>query len=142
MDAVGQRLLDRVSCLIATRPDLQDRAVFGRLIGRPTPSWLSEFFGGKRTTNDLRLVVKMARVFGVTVGYLLGEAEPDRSEGAATLLATWDAADERDRRMLLQFAATIRRSIGEESPPGTDGGRGPAGNSATKATVPQRKKYR
>jgi transcriptional regulator with XRE-family HTH domain len=81
MDPVGARLLQRIQGLLATRPDLKDRTIFGRRIGRPTPSWLSEFLNGKRTTNDLRLVLKIAKVFGVSVGYLLGESEPERERG-------------------------------------------------------------
>jgi transcriptional regulator with XRE-family HTH domain len=132
MDPVGVRLLQRIQGLLATRPDLKDRALFGRRIGRPTPSWLSEFLNGKRTTNDLRLVIKIAKVFGVSVGFLLGENEHAHDEGAATILATYEMVNERDRRLLLSFAASLRPASDEES--GTGGDDGPEGGGRTNAS--------
>jgi HJR/Mrr/RecB family endonuclease len=40
---------------------------------------------------------------------LLGEPEHRLDPGAATLLATWDVLDHRDRELLLSVAATFRR---------------------------------
>lgn len=128
MDDVARTLLDRVRGLLKARPDLET-AQFFRAIGRPTPSWASEFLNGKRTTNDLRLVVKMAKVFGVPVAYLLGQGnDRDLDPGAATLLSTWETLDADDRTLLLNVAASFRRraiGTGGESPEGGGPGTGP-----------------
>jgi transcriptional regulator with XRE-family HTH domain len=143
MDPVGVRLLQRIQGLLATRPDLKDRAVFGRRIGRPTPSWLSEFLNGKRTTNDLRLVIKIAKVFGVNVGYLLGDGNNhDLDEGAATILATYTMVNERDRGLLLSFAASLRPATDEESGRGDGGASGGGGNTTASNAAPRKLKRR
>lgn len=142
MDPVGVRLLQRIQGLLATRPDLKDRAVFGHRIGRPTPSWLSEFLNGKRTTNDLRLVMKIAKVFGVSVGFLLGEVEKERDAGAATLLATYEMVNERDRGLLLSFAASLRPATDEESGTGGGGEPGGGGNTTASNASPRKPKRR
>lgn len=113
VDAVGMVVLQRITELLKARPDLP-RAEFGRRIARGH-SWISEFFAGQRTTNDLRLLIKIARVFGVNVGYLLGESEQALDSGAATLVATWHELDERDRVLFLQVAAGFRKRAPETS---------------------------
>ena len=116
MDAVGQILLQRVVELLATRSEME-RAEFGRRIGRGH-SWISEFFAGLRTSNDLRLIVRMSRVFGVSVGYLLGETEREPLDpGAATLLATWTASGPADRELLLTIAASLRQRVADSTEP-------------------------
>lgn len=123
LDTVGQRLLARILDLLAHRSDVTQRD-FLRAMGRPTPSWRSEFFSGQRTTNDLRLVMKMARYFGVTTSYLL--AEDDRAPDAETmtLLSAWDAiTDERDRKAVLSLALQLKPRNGG---PGTGQSNGPA----------------
>jgi transcriptional regulator with XRE-family HTH domain len=119
VDAVGQMLLQRVSELLATRPEVT-RADFGRRIGRGH-SWISEFLAGIRTTNDVRLLVRIARVLGVRVGYLLGEQERPLDPGAATVLATWDALSPSDRELFLSVTATFRKRTADSSAP-ADGG--------------------
>lgn len=112
MDAVGKALLQRVSELLAARHDLT-RAEFGKRIDRGH-SWMSEFLSGARTTDDLRLLIKMSRVFGVSVGYLLGETDRTIDAGAATLLSTWDSASPAARRLLLDLAASLRQNYSSE----------------------------
>lgn len=142
MDAIGERLLQRVNALLKTRPDIS-KADFFRAIGRPTPSWRSEFFAGTRTTNNLRLVMNIARFFGVSVGYVLGEAERALDPGAATLLATWNEADERDRELLLKVAGTLRsRTNGPAADTPDDGGHGPVGQINRGGAAPPRTKRR
>jgi transcriptional regulator with XRE-family HTH domain len=143
MDPVGARLLQRIQGLLATRPDLKDRTIFGRRIGRPTPSWLSEFLNGKRTTNDLRLVLKIAKVFGVSVGYLLGESEPERERGRR------DAAGDlrRDQRAAIGgFCFPSQRHYGlpsdEESGTGDGGSQGGGGNTTASNASPRKPKRR
>lgn len=117
VDALGKVLHQRVVDLLAARPDLS-RPEFGRRIRRGH-SWISEFFAELRTTNDLRLVTKISRVFGVSVGYLLGETTRPLDPGAATLLATWDALEKRDRDLLLTVAASFRQRAQPSSDPAT-----------------------
>lgn len=121
IDPAGRALLRRIEEVLALRSDLTKRE-FLRAIGRATPSWGSEFFNAQRTTNDLRLVMKMAKVLGVTVGYLLGES--DRLDGGALILAdAWGTlTDDRDRRALLNLAVTLR---GESGDPDTEQSAGP-----------------
>lgn len=127
LDAIGQTILQRIKELLAHRPDIS-RADFLRAVGRPTPSWGSEFFSGQRTTNDLRLLVKMARYFGVTVGHLLNETERGRDAGASTLLAAWESmTDERDRQAILNLALMLK---GRGDDPGTAPDRGQTGGRA------------
>ena len=113
MDEVGLNLLGRVKELLAQRPDL-DEKVFFRHVGRPTASWRSEFLAGKRTTNDLRLVISMARFFHVPVGYLLKEPGDQHDAATLTLVGAWkELKTTRDRDAVLQLALTL----------GGDGGR-------------------
>lgn len=118
MDATGEILRQRVTELLAARSDLT-RADFGRRIGRGH-SWLSEFFAGLRTTNDLRLVMKISRVFGVPVGYLLGEADRQMDAGAASLLSSWAVIALADRPMLLALAASLRQRSDSSATPGEE----------------------
>lgn len=143
MDAVATVLLQRVGELLTARQDLS-RAEFGRRIARGH-SWLSEFLGGQRTTNDLRLVIKIARVFGVSVGYLLGETADPLDPGAATLVATWDALKgrERERALLLNVAASFRQLTAPIEPPDAAPGVAPPdarGRTRTKADEPPKRK--
>lgn len=115
MDAVGDQLLRRVLELLKARPDLE-QAQFFRLIKRPTPSWQSEFLNGKRTTNNLRLVMRIAKVFGVTVSYMLGEGDRRMDAGASALMATWDVLGEQDRGLLLKIVAGFRERAETTAP--------------------------
>lgn len=112
MDDVGAAILSRVKELLAQRPDL-DEAVFFKSVKRGTPSWRSEFLSGKRTTNDLRLVVSMARFFRVPVGYLLKEGTEPLDAATLTLLGAWkDLKTQRDRDAVMQLALTLGRDAG------------------------------
>lgn len=107
VDAVGKALLQRVNDLLAARPDLE-RQDFGRAIRRGRP-WLSEFFSGKRTTNDLRLVYKMAKFFGVPAGYLFNaDSAPHDDAQTVTLLGAWRDLDGEHRDTVLQLVLRLR----------------------------------
>lgn len=108
LDAIGRILLQRVRELLAARPDL-DRRTLGRGIGRTTPSWLSEFLNGRRTTNDLRLVIRMARFLGVPVGFLLNERDPPDDAQTVTMMGAWEELASDDREAVLQLALRLRR---------------------------------
>ena len=62
MDRLGKELSTRIQILLDVRQ--MSRAEFGERIARGAP-WVSEFFNGIQTTNDLRLTFRMARVLGV-----------------------------------------------------------------------------
>lgn len=118
VDTVGRSLLQRVGALLEKRPDL-DRGRFGQAIGRPTPSWISEFFNGKRTTNDLRLVLRMARVLRVPVCYLLSDGVEAQDAATLTLLGAWrELTRPQDREAVLTLALTLRPAPPEH--PGPD----------------------
>lgn len=110
VDQFGETLRQRVTELLAARPEMS-RAEFGRRIRRGH-SWISEFLAGLRSTNDLRLVIKIARVFGVSVGYLLGETDDPLDPSGATLLATWHALQPADRTLLSALATALRQRAG------------------------------
>jgi hypothetical protein len=78
----------------------------------------------------------------VSVGYLLGESEPERDEAAATLLATYAAINERDRGLLLSFAASLRVASDEESGTGDGGSQGGGGNTTASNASPRKPKRR
>lgn len=142
LDAVGQTLLQRITELLAHRPDVS-RADFLRAVGRPTPSWGSEFFSGQRTTNDLRLVCKMAKFFGVTAGYLLKETEPEADAGLVTLRATWRDLGPKDRAAVLQMANYLReRRTDEPGDPPPPAQPGPGGRSSGATDQPRKQKRR
>lgn len=106
---------EQVRKLLKARTDVKQKE-FGEAIGRGF-SWVSAFLGGTRDANDLRLVVRIARYFGVSVGYLLNETDRGFDAGAMTLLTTWQALDSGDRDAVLQLALQLKR--GTE---GTDDG--------------------
>lgn len=106
-DEIGERLLERVTGLLAQRSDL-DPALFFKAIGRNTPSWRSEFLSGKRTTDSLRLVLAMARFFRVPVAYLVGDPTDTPDAATLTLLGAWrDLTRQTDRVAVLQLALTL-----------------------------------
>lgn len=108
VDAVGKALLQRVNDLLAARPDLE-RSDLGRAIRRGKP-WISEFFSGKRTTNDVRLVHKIAKFFGVPASYLFS-AESDQPHDDAqtvTMLGAWRDLDAEHRETVLQLVLRLR----------------------------------
>jgi hypothetical protein len=109
VDEVGRILLDKIVGLIAQRPDFDADHFFASL-GLETPSWRSEFFSGKRTTNKLRVVIAMARYFKVPVGYLLDELPESPDAATITLLGAWKSLqDKRHRDVVLQTALLLSR---------------------------------
>lgn len=136
VDAIGDTLLQRIQSLLKTRPDLS-KAEFFRLIGRPTPSWASEFWSGKRTTNNLRLVIRIARFFKVPVAYLLDEPGPPTDPTTVSLLGVLGALEDADREALLQVALSFQRraeaaagQAGQRNEPTDRGGRNTGGSNA------------
>lgn len=142
VDALGRLLLARIQDLLRTRPDVTPEYFF-RAIGRPTASWRSEFLAAKRTTNDLRLVLKIAKFFGVPCGYLLGESHAPDDPQLLSLQGLWPDLGPHERETLLLMATRFRGSAGGGShgPPGNDQ-EGPSGHNASAGNAPQKRKPR
>lgn len=118
-DSVAQTLRKRVLELMEARPDVTRAKL--RAATQRGHSWVSEFLSGARTTNDLRLVIRIARFFGVTVGYLLNE-EGWRHEDAqsVTMMGVWEELDKERREDLLHIALRLRP---KRTPDGRESGR-------------------
>lgn len=107
----GKILLQKIEELMAARPDVS-KAEFGRAIHRGAP-WYSEFFSGKRTTDSLRLVIAMAKFFGVQVGFLVNEKTARRDDAqTVSLLGIWADLDREQRDALLHIALRLRQLRG------------------------------
>jgi hypothetical protein len=107
VDALAERLLQRINQLLQARPDL-DPVTFCRHVKRG-PSWASEFFNRIRTTNDLRLVVDMARVLRVPVSYLIDADAELHDPKTMTLLGAWrELKHEQHRDAVMNLALTLR----------------------------------
>ena len=87
-----------------------------------SPSWVSAFFAQRRPANDIHLLQRIARYFGVSVGYLLHETERGRDAESATLLAAFAELQPPDRDVVLNVALSLLRRRGE-----TAAGEAPAG---------------
>lgn len=107
LDRLGLTLIARIEELGRTRAGF-DRQDLGDAIGRGR-SWISEFYNRQRTTNDLRLVVAMARYFKVPVGFLLGEAQHADDALTVNLLGVWADLPQNDRETLLQIALRLHQ---------------------------------
>jgi transcriptional regulator with XRE-family HTH domain len=105
LDPLGT-IREQVRKLLQSRPDVKQQD-FGKAIGRG-PSWVSRFLAGERDANETILVARIARFFGVTVGYLLNETDRRRDAATMMLLAAWERLDSKDREATLQLALTLR----------------------------------
>jgi transcriptional regulator with XRE-family HTH domain len=74
---VSETIRERVAALYKAKPELTQET-FGDAIGR-TGQWVSMFLSGQRSANDVRLVVRIARFFGVPPSYLLDEPTAEGS---------------------------------------------------------------
>lgn len=110
-EPIEEVIRQRVRGLLAARPDVS-KTEFGEAVGRGY-AWVHAFLAGIRHANEIHLLVKIARYFGVTVGYLLNEADRERDAGAVTLLATWEQLAPADQDVVLQLALSLRRRVGE-----------------------------
>lgn len=144
VDSLGQTLLQRIKDLLGTRTDISKEQFF-RAIGRPTPSWRSEFWSGKRTINNLRLVVRIAKFFNVPVGYLLNEQGAEQDPRTVSMMGLWaDLRDPLDRDAVVGLAIQLKRrqdaaAGGSTEPPAETNNRGPR-NSGAKNAHPQVKR--
>lgn len=88
---------------------------FFKRMGWNSPSWKSEFFAGKRSTNDLRKVIRASKFFGVPVGYLIGESAEAMDGQTLSLLSVWREIDESDRKLVLQVATELHSRAQKQS---------------------------
>jgi len=116
---------ERVNALFTSRTDLSQKELAAAL--KVSPSWVSAFLAGRRNANDLPLLTKIARFFGVSVGYLLGETERGLRADAMILLAKYEELEPPDRDAVLQLALTLWRRGGSG---GGEGQEGPPSGSA------------
>lgn len=136
VDDLAERLLQRINALLKERADL-NQVAFGRHIGRGR-SWVSEFFNKTRTTNDLRLVVAMARVLRVPPGYLLNVETAPQDAKTTTLLGAWQTlTDERDRDAVMNLALQLRREPDSPTPRQPQGETGAAETHIERPTLKQ-----
>ncbi len=98
---------------VALQPTLT-QAEFGSRIGRGY-SWVSAFFAGKRHA-DVDTLVAMARVFGVTVGDLLGERGRPKGPILAAILKACEELDEKGLRIVLGVAQSLPKATGSPTP--------------------------
>lgn len=137
VDDVGETLKQRITELLDQRPDLE-RAEFGRRIGRGH-SWISEFFAGIRSTNNLRLVIRIAKVLGVPASYLLNEPTNEHDGLTLTLLSAWKDLEERDKKVVLTAALGLRPHGGLNAGGASEGAsESPAGTRTTKGSKKHR----
>jgi transcriptional regulator with XRE-family HTH domain len=100
---VEQTIRERVIALLDARPEIKD-ADFGERIGRGY-SWVSAFRTGVRNANDVPLLMAIARFFGVTVGYLIGEKPAVSDPMLAEVVETWPTLPEKGKAAVV---ATVR----------------------------------
>lgn len=84
------------------------RADVGEAIGRGS-SWMSEFCRGERGTDDLRLVLALARVLKVPVGYLLGLEGKRTSPKVMGLQGLFESLPEDSQDIVLLLAQRLHQ---------------------------------
>lgn len=137
---------EQVKKLLKARGDLSQKA-FAERISRDE-SWVSHFLKGTRPATDLELVVRIARVLSVSVGYLLNEVDRGLDAEAAVLLGAFRSLqEETDRRAVLQLALNLKERHGDETGGAGSDARGDAaraagGSNQTKGSKPLSRKRR
>jgi hypothetical protein len=103
---IQQTIRERVTALYAARPDLTQES-FGAAIGR-TGQWVSMFLSGVRSANDVRLVVRIARFFGVPPSFLLDDP-PDPASLVGEISAVVSGLDRTNQEIVLRVARSLRK---------------------------------
>lgn len=124
-----QTIRDRVRALFEVSGVSQRE--FAEALGYD-PSWVSQFFSGSKPANNVHLLLRIARYFGVTVGYLLNETERGRDAGAMMLMDAYGTLGPRERHVVLNTALMLK---GRTDDPGTtpshESGDGPSPEGGT-----------
>jgi hypothetical protein len=103
---IQETIRERVTALYAARPDLTQES-FGAAIGR-TGQWVSMFLSGVRSANDVRLVVRIARFFGVPPSYLLDDP-PAVGSLVSEISAVVSGLDRANQEIVLRVANSLRK---------------------------------
>ncbi len=133
---VEETIRMRVEALLRARPEIRQQA-FGEAIGRGG-SWVSAFLLKKRPVTDVGLLVRIARFFPVSAGYLLGEGDRDTDPKTAVLLETWRELGDVGRKGLLGAAEgylEMQRALEDATSPEESGG----GSSAEPRSTPSKR---
>jgi transcriptional regulator with XRE-family HTH domain len=84
---------------------------FAQAMGDLTPSWANHFMAGRRNVTDITLLVKIARFFGVSVAYLIGETNNmDEARASAILDECRDLTPE-GLLALLTVVKTVTKTL-------------------------------
>jgi transcriptional regulator with XRE-family HTH domain len=82
---------------------------FSKAMGMTTPSWANHFLAGRRNVSDITLLARIARFFGVSVAFLIGETHDlDDARISAILVECKEIAPE-SLPALLTVAKTLPR---------------------------------
>lgn len=114
-EAVSDTIRARVRDLLRTRPELT-QAEFGGAIGRGY-SWVSAFLKGTRDANDVTVVVRIARFFGVPVGFLLGEGKRGESALLVSVKAQCEELTDEGLEALALIAKTLPKKAKSPTAP-------------------------
>lgn len=109
-EAIRQRLKD----LLATHRDIKQRDV-AEAIGQ-APSFISMVLKGTRDCKDIEDIARIARRFGVSIGYLIGESGGKHGGTLDALLAVAERLTPPALDALLSVARTLPT---RETPPST-----------------------
>jgi transcriptional regulator with XRE-family HTH domain len=80
------------------------------------PSTINKFLSGERPITDINMLARMARLFGVSVGYLIGETSRIRAAKIAALVTLCDELSEASLDGLIVIAKTLPRVPGGDAP--------------------------
>jgi hypothetical protein len=105
----------RAKALLDAHPDKPTQVEFGKAIGRGD-SWVSLFLKGERSA-DVTVVVKMAKFFGVPVGYLLGEGKRGESALLVSVKGMCDELTDAGLQTLAAVAKTLPKKATDPTPP-------------------------
>lgn len=110
-----QTVRTRVRELLDSHPDVS-KTEFARAIGQD-PSFVSKFLSGERDAKDLILLVRIARFFGVSVAWLIGETPRERDAMLQAIVSAVQELQPEHQQVVLNVA----RSLLPATPPATDG---------------------
>lgn len=115
---IEEIIREKVRGLLAARGHITQEE-FGTAVGRQR-SWVSAFLKGRRHANEIHLVARIARYFGVSVGYLLGERERQYEPAVMTMVEAFSRLSERDRSLVLSWVLTLPQTRESADAPATD----------------------
>lgn len=75
----------RVERLWAEKKPEMNKTEFSLAIGQKSSAFATKFLSGERPLTDLISLLRIARILGTSVGYLIGETGPDESALGAIL---------------------------------------------------------